>query len=244
MKKLAIFTGVLLFGFSISAFADTVIPDPTGFCPVGGDCFTATGLVGETIGINGTSFQMEKNGSGAASATTWDLLVAIPNDIGGPAPTITFAGNPFTLASGFPKDVGTYLPTQTKDLYAFAGLSNTNPNSMNAANMFGSNEQSAFGGTPTSFEVFDFQYSPAFVGGFHPYDITASGLTNGTFLAADGGSPDFSTPFTVTGLVNGPGCTDCGQGNQVPEPSQIGFLAGGAALLGLMQWRKRKQQQA
>jgi hypothetical protein len=246
VKRCTIFSGVLLFGFSISALGDT-IADPVGFCQVGGDCFTATGLnqggAAETIGINGTSFQMEKNGNGSASASPWDLLIAVPNDVGGTAPTISFAGNPFTLSALFPKDVGTFT-TGSGNLYAFAGLSNTNPSSMNATNMFGINEQTAFGGTPTSFEVFDYQFTPAFVGGFQPYVITVggAGLPNGTFLATDGGSPDFSTPFTLAGLVNGPGCPDCGQGNPVPEPSQIAFLLGGGGLLGLMQWRKQRQQ--
>ena len=106
---------------------------------------------------------------------------------------------------------------------------------MNASNMFGANEIAAFGSKPTAFEVFDYRYTPAFVGGFTPYAITVggSGLPAGTFLAASSGSHEFSTPFTTTGLVGG---------DPVPEPSQIAFLLGGAALLGLMQWRKQRQQ--
>jgi hypothetical protein len=235
-KRFATLTGVLVFGFSFSALGDTIPVDPVGFCNVGGDCFTGTGTgagqVGETIGISGTQFQMEKNGSTAASASPWDLLLAIPNDVGGTAPTLTIAG--FTLGTGFPVDVGTFKPTTASSIYAFAGLTDVTPKSMLASNMFGTNEQMVFGGTPTSFEIFDYRYTPAFVGHFTPYTITVSGaaLPNGTFVAANGGSSPFSTPFTLTGLVGG----------TVPEPSEFGFLAGAFGLLGLMHWRKRKQQ--
>jgi hypothetical protein len=238
-KRFAILTGLLLFGFSFSALGNTVPSDPVGFCPVGGDCFDGNGTgagagqVGETIGINGTKFQMEKNGNTAASSSPWDLLVAIPNDVGGLAPTLTISGG-FAVSAGFPKDVGTFLPTTTGSIYAFAGLFDTTPKSMLAANMFGTDEQGAFGGTPTSFEIFDYRYSPGFIGAFTPYTITVggAGLPNGTFLATDGGSSNFTTPFTMTGLVGG----------TVPEPSEFGFVAGAFGLLGLMHWRTRKQQ--
>ncbi len=227
-KGFAIFS-VLLVGFSIPAFANV------GFCPVAGDCFTATGLVQsgsqDTISINGSSFEMDAH---SGSSSPWDLLLAIPNGSLLTAPTLTFAGNPFTLAGGFPVNDGHFT---TGNLYTFAGLQK-NPASMNDTNMFGSNEQAASGGTPTFFEVFDYRYTPAFTTAA-PYDITVVGnaLANGTFVAANGGGANSSTPFTVTGLVNGPVCTNC-----VPKPSQIVFLSFSVGLIGLMQWRKQRGQ--
>ena len=219
-KSLAILFGLVLS--SIPVFANV------GFCPVGGDCFTGTGSDGETISISGTSFQMVAH---SGSGSTWDLLLAIPNGDGA-APTLTFAGNPFTLNGGFPVDSGDFT---TGNLYAFAGLSNTSPASMSAMNMFGVDEQFAFGGTPSFFEVFDYRYTGAFASKT-AYTITVTGsnspLPPGTFVAANGGDPNSSTPFTTTGLVSGP----------VPEPSQVYFLLGAVGLIGLMRFRKQRGQ--
>ena len=264
-KRFAILDGVLLCGFSISALGATLpVPfdptDPTGFCEVPASataCSNPTGLAGETIGISGGSFGMFKTGGGTSDAT-WFLLVSVPEMVAGTAtaPTITSAS--FTQ-SGSTVDVGAlaHSPSST-DIYTMAGLKG--PNSMNAANMFcdgasipcvTSNEISAFGSLPNFFEVFEYAFTPAFNGKTaYAFTVGGGGLINGTYLAASGDQGDttnglhgFSTPFTTTGLVNGPGCPDCGQGF-VPEPSQIGFLVGAVGLLGLMHWRKRKQQQA
>jgi hypothetical protein len=53
--------------------------------------------------------------------------------------------------------------------------------------------------------------------------VAGSGLTGGTYLAAAGGTNPFTTPFTTTGLVTGPG------GTPVPEPTSI-FLLGTVSL--------------
>jgi hypothetical protein len=87
---------------------------------------------------------MEKNGSTMPSASPWDLLVAVPDNIGG-APVITTSD--FTLAAGFPEAFGPFLPTTPGSIYDFT--STTGDSSMNASNMFGASEVAAFGGTPT-----------------------------------------------------------------------------------------------
>ena len=244
----------LFLGVSAFAFAGTIPlgdPDPTGFCPDPGSvatCTTATGLVQggskETIGIPGGVFDMEKNGSGT-SDTTWYMLVSIPEVTAGSvsAPTITSAS--FTQV-GTTKDEGTYSPSST-DLYDFVSPTLVGDNSMNATNMFGANEQSAYGGTPNFFEVFEYVFTGAFDSNVaYKFTVGGSGLPNGTFLAASGqqsnGGEKFSTPFTVTGLVNGPGCIGCTNGNPVPEPSGIGLSLLGFGLIGFTQWRKRRQQ--
>jgi hypothetical protein len=217
--------GVLLaavFGFSVSAFGQTV--DPVGFCPPPATaCFTGTGFGSETISVGTTQFDMEKNGNSASSKNPWFLLIAVPEAAPNVATAPTITSTIFTQ-NGSTKDVGTFTPTTSGSIYTFAGL--IGASSMNATNLFGSNEIFAAGGSaPKDFEIFEYSFSPAFVGGFTPYLFTVggSGLVNGTYLAASGGSHKFSTPYTVTGLVNGPGGNGNGQG-QVPEPSSIILL--------------------
>jgi hypothetical protein len=119
------------------------------------------------------------------------------------APTIT--STDFTSVSAG-VDAGDFLPDTAGDIYAFAapldgaGVGN---NSTNATNMFGSQEQAAFGSTSTGFEIFVYTISPGFVGST-PYTFLSSpDLIAGTFLAATGNTADTSTPFTTTGLVGG-----------------------------------------
>ena len=222
-RRSAILSGVLLFGFSFSAFGNV------GFCPQGAsvDCFTGTGLAGETIGISATLFQMEAHS--AAANATWDLLLAIPDGTLSTPPTLTFAGSPFTL--NLVTNDGHFT---TGSLYAFAGLADVTPKSMSFTNMAGSQEQAVLGFAPTFFEVFDYNYQPGFAKDTR-YNISVggSGLPPGTFVAADGGSSNSATPFTTVGLVGG-----------VPEPSQIGFLTGVFALFGIAiasrEWKKRQ----
>jgi len=158
---------------------------------------------------------MEKNGSGTSS-DPWNLLVAIPNFIGA-APAITSPS--FTqVGSATSAFFFSGTPGSIYDLFGLVG-----DGSMNATNLFGANEQAAFGGTPAFFDVFDYTFTGAF-GSFVPYtfNVGGGGLDAGTFLAASGGSNPFSTPYTVAGLVNGP---------NVPEPGSLTLL--GAGLLGL-----------
>ena len=109
---------------------------------------------------------------------------------------------------------------------------------MNASNMFGSDEATALGSTPTSFEIFVYTVSPA-INGDTPYSFSSSpDLVAGTFLAALGGTKgEYSTPFTTTGLVGGTSGSSSGggpgggpaSGPLVPEPSSIVLL--GSALV-------------
>jgi len=234
---------------SISAFANV------GFCPppaTAAACSTATGASGETIFIAGDTFGMWALGN-VSSDDPWYLLVSVPTNGALPtAPTITSAD--FTSISAG-ADAGAFLPTTSGDIYAFAspldgaGVGN---NSMNATNMFGAEEQAAFGSTPTSFEVFVYTISPGFVGST-PYTFFSSpDLIAGTFLAATGNTADASTPFTTTGLVlitNGSSSSSSSSstdtsggapasGPLVPEPSSI-LLLGSALIAVTAGLRKR-----
>ena len=197
MRRVTLFAMSIL-ALSAPAFAEII--DPVSFCA--GPQAPNTICSGDPNIIGGTSFTMIKNGNSDASTDPWYLLVAVPEDLGG-APTITSDGGVFTQV-GSTADKGAFLPTTSGDIYSFAGL--TGQNSMNATNMFGSEEQAAFGGTPAFFEIYVYTFSPSFIGNFVNYSFTVggSGLVNGTFLAAEGGKNEFSTPFTTTGLVNTP----------------------------------------
>jgi hypothetical protein len=232
---------------SISAFANV------GFCPppaTASACSTP-GASGETIAVAGDTFGMFKLGA-PGSDDPWYLLVSIPSD-GSSTPTApAITSSDFTSISAG-ADAGAFLPTTSGDIYAFAapldgaGVGN---NSMNATNMFGAEEQAAFGSTPTSFEVFVYTISPGFAGET-PYTFLSSpDLIAGTFLAATGNSADTSTPFTTTGLVTGTtgptttGPTTSGPGGSpasgplVPEPSSIVLL--GSALLAVTAGVRKK----
>lgn len=226
--RFAVSAGLLIVTVCFSAFGQEI--DPVGFCPppaTSTACTTGTGLAGETIAIGTTSFGMFKNGNGGTPSNPWELLVAVPNDVGG-EPTITNNGGDFTLVKTV--DKGKFLTTSA-DLYTFAGT--TGDNSMNAANLFGANEVNAFGSTPSFFEIFAYSFSPDIADNTpYSFSVGGSGLTAGTFLAAAGGTNPFTTPFTMAGLVKGPGVP------QVPEPTSIVLLATVGLIFGGV-YRKR-----
>ncbi|HXC48299.1 MAG TPA: hypothetical protein VNU20_08390 [Candidatus Sulfotelmatobacter sp.] len=223
-------TLALVFAWTSAAQADDITdPDPVGFCAPPATvpaCTTGTGIGNETIAVGSTSIGMEKNGSGTSSSP-WYLLVAVPN-YSGPAPTLSIAG--FTEGSTVMS--ATFKPSSAGDIYdLFPGLTGSN-GSLNATNLFGSNEVAAFGSTPSSFDVFEYSFTGAF-NSWTPYTITVSGsgLSAGAFLAGYGGSPPFTTPYTTVGLVNGPTVPS-------PEPSSLTVLAAGLLALAAFSGRR------
>jgi len=245
----------------VSFTASGQVIDPVGFCPPPGTvagCTNATGPDGETIAIGGSSFAMEKNGNGGSPINPWYLLVAVPDNLGG-TPTLSSTSPGFVPSPQTGTDLGQFFNTPTGDLYQFAaaqsGISNINSGgSLNASNLFGTDEDDAFnqslggGAPPAFFEVYLFTYTPQ-IQNNTPYLFTVNGapLTNGTFLAAAGGTNPFTTPFTVAGLVGGPNCTSgpCTLGSgggplSTPEPASL-MMLGTVSLLVTMVIRKRSK---
>jgi len=245
---------------SISAFAQI------SFCP--GDhwdfCGTTTGADGKTIavpketeGLEGhtyAAYWFFGDGSYSISSDPWYLLLAAPNYAGGAAPELDVDGIPAPST-----DAGTFLPTTTGSIYDFtSGLTGISggDGSMSADNMFGSDEQTEFGSTPTSFEVFVYSVDGTLAPNTGGSILSTPNLIAGTFLAAIGGkrvfvfteenggvwvdaAGVFSTSFTFAGLVTGGSSSSSsssgpggGPGDGVllgPEPSSIVLL--GTALL-------------
>jgi hypothetical protein len=103
-------------------------------------------------------------------------------------------------------------------------------NSMNWVNMFGAEEQGAFGRAPAFFEIYQYSVAPSFTSWTaYTFDVGGSGLVAGTFLAAAGGNCKFSTPFTTTGLETH---------HDIPDGGMTLMLLGGA-LVGLEALRRR-----
>jgi hypothetical protein len=221
--RIVLCVGLVLCVGSASAYADAL-----GFCAPPGSvaaCTAGVGAGGETIGVGPTDFVMETGGGDSTSP--WELIIALPNYTGS-APVIT-APAAFTEV-GSPTNPGHYLATSSQ-LYTFAGTSGKG--SMNSANLFGSNEVTAFGSVPSFFDVFVYTYAgPIDSATAYEFSVGGSGLENGTFLAATDGSSSDSTPYTTTGLVGGAGCvagSSCdtivpGRTSVVPEPTSIVLL--------------------
>lgn len=113
-----------------------------------------------------------------------------------------------------------------------------------ASGTAGSDHFDGFGNFQYSIEMSGAQGA----GGAQPsplsFDIIASGLTESSFTGNAGnwvfGVDVYNSAKTGTGAGNtGPIGASI---SSVPEPSEFGFLVGAVALLGLMQWRKCKQQ--
>jgi hypothetical protein len=242
---------------SISAFANI------GFCPppaTAAACSTATGAGGETITVPTDSVGFFfLGGGGSTTSDPWFLLLAVPNDVGG-APALTGDG---TYTIGSATDVGAFLPTTSGSVYDFAsgvtGISGGN-GSISATNLFcdgasypcaSSNEITAFGSLPTSFEIFAYSVTPALPDGTGGSFSSSPDLVAGTFLAAIGGKEGkFSTPFTTAGLAGGStegpgggpasasGPTTTTTGTGVPEPSSIVLL--GSVLIAVTAGLRKK----
>lgn len=224
----------LLFFLSIgvcatrAAFADNIL-DPVGFCAAPATvqtCTTGTGIAGETIGISSsTSFGMFKNGNGGTASSPWLLLVIVPEPMNGgiSAPTITNVGNYFTQ-QGPTIDEGSFFQSSNGSIYDLVGQPGDNltaaNQSMNAPNLFSQNEVNARGSLPSYFEVFGYSLTPA-IQDNTGYTFSASGLVAGTYLAAAGGSQPFSTPYTVTGLIE--------HTTSLPEPASMFLFGSGFA---------------
>ena len=201
-----------------AAFGQTI--DPVGFCSTAtvptlanAICSTGTGIGGETIGVGTDGFYMFKNGSGGTATNPWWLLVAVPTMTAGSATQPIFSSfDIFTLTVNGVAVFSGFSPSTSGSIYDFVGHGGSA--SMNAANLFGANEQLAYGGTPSFFDIFVYELSPG-IANNTAYLFTLDGSTPliaGTFLAAaDSGA--FTTPYTVTGLVGG-----------IPEPTSIALL--------------------
>jgi hypothetical protein len=159
----------------------------------------------------------------------WYLLVSVPQTAQASitAPTITGAG--FTITS---TSSAFFTPSSPGSIYDLFSQTNTlgGNSSMNASNMFGPLEQTAFGGTtPHDFDVLLYTVTPGFNGNTaYAFNVATPGLINGTFLAAigvggTGNNIQFSTPFTDTGLVDagGPPPPPPPPPPPVPEPGSV-----------------------
>jgi hypothetical protein len=103
--------------------------------------------------------------------------------------------------------------------------------SLNVSNLFGTSEQTAFGGTPGDFEVLLYTATGVFSGNTaYSFSVSPS-LAAGTVVGVGdvNGNKSFATPWTTAGLVNG---------HSVPDGGMTLMLLGGA-LVGLEALRRR-----
>lgn len=233
MTRFIVLASVLLLVLSMSAFGQIIDPN-VGFCnpPATSACVDAGG--DPNIITSTTGFGMISHGSDNAPEP-WFLFVAVPIfGTGTPsAPSISSTSGltlnaPVGLAGFSSGDIYSWASSQAGTPIPNTWPSGLGDNSMSWVNM-SAEENTKFGQTPTSFEVFLYEDNTEGFNGGTPYSFTGN-LPNGVFLAAlayDGnGNKGFSTPFTTSGLEDAPGNPNGGPGGgQVPEPFSITLLA-------------------
>src|SRR5579871_2202272 len=143
---------------SVSAFGQLDPQIQVG--PYGVNCKTFN-CSGDPTTIGATGFTLMSNGAQTADVP-WYILIAVPGtgktDMAGgsdPAAPIVSGPSGFTVSHGV--DAGDFLPSTSGDIYAFASAfdnGDQGDGSMNSSNLFGSAEQTAFGGTPSFFDIF------------------------------------------------------------------------------------------
>jgi hypothetical protein len=253
MKRSLRLLPVLLLALSFCAFGQITDPNVGVFNPSAA-CAPTCGTDPNPISL--TEFGVWNYGN-AGTPLPWYILFAVPNDVGG-APTLTSdASSPDSFTASGPTDVGAYLSSSAQTEYEFAASAttltaaeiNAANNSMNTSNMFGTAEQAAFGGTPTSFEVFVYSMNPDLPN--QVAELFDTSIVAGTFVTVLGATSDgkhvFATPFTTSGLggssaststsTSGPGGGPA-SGPQIPEPNTIVLL--GSALLAVTAGLRKK----
>jgi hypothetical protein len=254
----------LSVGISVCAFGQLTDPN-IKVGSAGVDCKVA-GCNGDPNLIDTTGFALLSNGAPTADIP-WYILVSIPGtgtpDASDPTPP-TITGTGFTISAGV--DAGDFLQTTSGDIYAFASAADgglQGDNSMNATNMFGTAEQTAFGSKPDFFDVFVYTVSAGSLTGNTTFQFSST-LTAGTFIAGLGCAANgqnatcpstnpgqqFSTPFTTTGLVSSTTSATSASSttsatsassttSTVPEPAS--FILFGGLLIGAWTSKMRKK---
>jgi hypothetical protein len=244
----------LLLAASVCAFGQIIDPNVGIFDPAAA-CAPTCGDHPNSITL--TEFGVWNYGN-AGEPLPWYIIFAVPEDDGG-APTLSSnAGSPDSFTATGPTDAGSWDSSSSQTLYEFvapfttmtADEINAANNSMNTTNMFGPEEEAAFGSMPSAFEVYLYSMSPGLP--VQTAELFDTSIVAGTFVAVLGvehgtnpaGHPQtqvFATPFTTSGLgvttsttttttttttLSGPFTAGA-----IPEPNTIFLL--GTALLGI-----------
>jgi hypothetical protein len=243
---------VLLLAVSFSVFGQITDPNVGVFDPSLA-CAPTCGTDPNAIPL--TEFGVYNHGPGTADP--WYLIFAVPTDgitpAAAPGTPTSDALSPDSFTASGPTDVGAYLSSSSLTEYEFAASATTLTaaeigvanNSMNTTNMFGTAEQTAFGSTPTAFEIFVYSMAPGLPE--KVAELFDTSIVAGTFITVLGVSADgkhvYATPFTTAGLGGGPPTTSGPGGNPasgplVPEPSSIVLL--GSALVAVTAGLRKK----